>query len=63
MAQVFIGADAPLHTHTHTHIHKHTHMIKLCSIIFIILAGREDEVQIVTHAAIIFNDHTRKVLN
>jgi hypothetical protein len=54
MAHVFIDADAPLYTHTHMNI--------LCSIIFIILAGGEDKMQLVTQADIIFNDHTRKVL-
>jgi hypothetical protein len=62
MAQLFIGADALLHTHTHTHTHTHIRTIMLCSIIFIILAGGEDVMQLVIHAAIIFNYHKRKEL-
>jgi len=67
MAQVFIAADAPSLSlslsHTHTHTHTHTQMIMLCSNIFVILALEEDDMQLVVQAAIIFNDHIRKVLN
>jgi hypothetical protein len=57
-AQAFVDVDSPFHTHTHslTHTHTHTHMIMLRSITFIILAQ-------VTPEAIMFNDHTRKVLD